>query len=285
MITFKLGRHIYNAATRWSDLTPEDAGKFISLCTVLEAFETGAVDFNAFRIGIASALLGIDFTRLHDNDITAENLCRLAEYTTFPYSLTENEDGSRTACVNVILSRNLLPDAGDAPGYRFYISPEGLVDCDITAEQYVDAVEVMELYASTRKDEVLDRLFSILYPKATAGVRRETKIAVFYNFRGILEWIKLLPDNKILFAGKIRKGSGANPLGLSSSIFSLSKSGYGTLQEMKNLDLFSYLGALVQQNIDGILSLRSAGLKPVEIADRMHLPLDCVLPYITDNSE
>lgn len=285
MITYKLGKHTYQVPTRWDDITPDDSIMFIRMCKAFELFERGKMDFPTFRLAIITACLDMDVFRLRkSNDIMAENLFRLSDYVKFPYVITENEDGSRTASVMVNLCRNLLPDIKKNPGYIFCITPEGMVDCNITAEQYVDTLDLMELYTSSRKDDVLDNLFRTLYP-GCRSVSRDFKVAVYYNFRGILEWIKKLPDFSLIFSSGTRKKTGNNPLGLSASIFTLSKSGYGTLQEIKNLDLLSYLGALVQLNIDGILSLQSAGLKPGAIAEKMNLPLECILPYITTENQ
>lgn len=292
MITIRLSRHSYRVPDRWDDFSKENAEKFVRLCHAFDLFETGAIDFRSLEAGVAAALLGIDATMIpKHNDILAENIFRLTEKLSFPYKFQDNEDGSRTVSVNVTMRVNLLPEIRRIKGYRFHITNDGMVDCDLTAEQYVDALSLMELYTSSRKAEVLDELFKVLYGGQNRGssVLRKIpmvyKIAVYYNFRGILEWLKMLSDFRMIFATSEKKTSASSPLGLSGAIFTLSKSGYGTLQEIRNLDLMSYLGALVQLNIDGIYSLQSAGLKPGEIAEKMNLPMECVLPYITDKSE
>ena len=304
MITYRLDRHKYSIPDRWDDFTPGNARKFIALCQAFELFETEKINFRTLETAVAAALLGMDVMMIpRQNDILAENIFRLAEKLHFPYRFQDNENGSRTVSVNVVLRTNLLPKIRRFRGYKFNISRDGLVNCDLTAEQYVDALSLMELYGRTRKAEVLDELFRVLYGGTDKGsfwgsnrgsfwgsseLRRipsAYKIAVYYNFRGILEWLRMLPDFRMIFSTGEKKASGAGPLGLSASIFTLSKSGYGTLQEIRKLDLMSYLGALVQLNIDGIYSLRSAGLKPGEIAEKMNLPVEYVLPYITDKFE
>lgn len=287
MITYKLGKHIYRIPSRWTDITTDDDPMiFIRMCRAFELFETGKMDFLTFRLAMVSACLNMDVARIRDNnDIMAENIFRLEDYVKFPYDVQENEDGSRTVSMKIQLCQNLLPSIKKNTGYRFCITPEGMVDCNISAEQYVDALDLMELYSSSRKDDVLDNLFRTLYHGGSSNVSRDMKVAVYYNFRGILEWIQLLPDFRLIFSSRTRKRSASNPLGLSASIFTLSKSGYGTLQEIKSLDLLSYLGALVQLNIDAILSLQSAGLKPGEIAEKLNLPLESILPYITTESK
>ena len=293
MITIRFSRHSYQVPDRWDDFSQGNAEKFVRLCHAFDLFETGAIDFRTLEAGVAAALLGMDATMVpKQNGILAENIFRLTEKLHFPYRFHDNEDGSRTVSVNVILRVNLLPELCRVKGYRFRITNEGMVDCDLTAEQYVDALSLMELYTSSRKAEVLDRLFALLYKSVSKYSSRGVckipyayKLAVYYNFRGILEWLKMLPDFRMIFATSGKKTNASSPLGLSGSIFTLSKSGYGTLQEIRSLDLMSYLGALVQLNIDGIYSLQTAGLKPGEIAEKMNLPMECVLPYITEKTE
>ena len=302
MITYRLNRHEYHVPDRWEDLKPSDKGKFIRVCQAFGLFETGKMDFRTTEVAVTSALLGLDASVIPEqNDILAENIYRLSERMRFPYSFQDCEDGSRTVSVTIRLHENLLPSVRNWKGYVFHVSEDGIVDCNLTAEQYVDTLSLMDLYTRSRKTEILDSLFMTLYrrtgnrsskssshsSKITRRIPYGYKLAVYYNMRGILEWIKTLPDFRIIFSSDGRKNKvTGSPLGIAGSIFTLSKSGYGTLQEIRNLDLMSYLGTLVQMNIDSIYSLHSVGLKPGEIADKMNLPLDCVLPYIvTDNQE
>ena len=290
MITCRLGKHTYRIPSKWDDFTPEEGTLFVRMSGAFDMFETGKMDFSTFRISVVAALLGLDVRRIRkQNDTLAENLYRLSEYLRYPYAIQENEDGSRTVSLRIVLRNNLLPDIKGLHGYRFSVTREGMVDCSMTAAQYVEALPLADLYTKTRNAGVLDNLFNVLYGsgKGADKVPAEYKLAVYYNFRGILEWIRLRPDYQLIYSVSGSRRGGSNPLGLSSSVFTLSKSGYGTLQEIRELDLFSYLGALVQLNIDGILSLQSAGLKPNAIAEKMNLPIEMVLPYITvtDNAE
>ena len=110
-------------------------------------------------------------------------------------------------------------------------------------------------------------------------------VAMHYNFRGILDWIQRLPQYSILFSRASDKKSPASPLGLSSSIFALSKSGYGTLKEIKNLDVFTYLGALVQMSVESIRQLAAAKLSTGQIAEKLNIPVSEILPHITENDD
>lgn len=288
MIICTLGKHSYSIPARWEEMNPAEPGKFIAICRAFDLFERGEMDFPTLRVAVASALLGLDGSSMNpDRGVLAENIFRITEQIRFPFEISGQEDGSRIVAIKIYLSQNLLTVIGKKwGGYRFDITADGIVDCSLKAEQYVDALDLMSLYTKTRTIEALDRLVALLYPGVNTGkVKVEEKIAVYYNFRGILEYIRMLPDYQMIFVSTGKKEGGANPLGLSSSIFALSKSGFGTLAEIRELDLFAYLGALVQLTVDGIMSLKSVGMKPVDIAERMHLPVELVLPYVTESKE
>lgn len=281
MITVKL-KNKYCIPSRWADFSLEHQKQFINLCSHLDDFEKGLLSFEQFKVMIVFALLDINPEDMRINEKTAdnlyENIFRIAELLDFPYLLQDNGDGTMTVHIRISLYRNLLS------GYRFEVSPAGLVDCSLKAEQYVDALALMELYTRSRSGEALVRLCETLNGTAD-GLSRKEMMAVYYNFRGILDWIQQLPQYSIIFSHQNRRSSGESPLGLSSSIFALSKSGYGTLKEIQGLDVFTYLSALAQLSIESIRQLASAGLKPVQIADKLNLPVSEVLPHVIENDD
>lgn len=280
MVTVKLDRE-YQIPTRWDELTPKDGDRFVSLCAAMHDAETGKDSFDEFRCRVVFALLGLDMAKV--KDITPEfeeNVFRLTELVTFPWR-TSTKDGVITFDMDVILRRNLLPKIGGRKGYVFSITQGGVTDCDITAEQYIDTVQLLQVFSRNSSMESLSRLCDTLYGQgAGKDFSDAEKLAVYYNIRGILEWIKLLPDYALIFRGSSRPSTApASPLGLSGSIFQLVKAGYGSLEDIRGLDLFSYLGLLVQMTVDSINAMKAQRVKPVDTADRLHLPVDLVTPY------
>ena len=278
MITVRL-KNTYQVPSRWTDFLPEHRAQFVELCGCMEDFEKGLLTFDQFRILATMAIAGIDAEKIKlstkSEDNLYENIFRLSELLDFPYELKDNEDGSRTAYLSISLYRNVLQ-----AGYRMEVSPSGLVDSDLTSEQYVDGLELTDLYTRTRSEDALQRLCNTLGGR---GLSRREMVAMYYNFRGLLNWLQTLPQYSLLFRKGDSRKSGDSPLGLASSIFSLSKSGYGTLKEIKELDFMSYLGALVQMSIESIRQLSSIGMNPGEIADKLNLPVSEILPHITDD--
>ena len=284
MITVKL-KNKHEIPSRWSDFTPQMKDQFVALACAMDDYERGIFTFEQFKLCIVVSLLGVQLHKLKmSGDTFYENAFRISELVTFPYTLTDQEDGSKVVNVNISLCRNILPELGGHKGYTLDVTPAGVVDCDLTAEKYVDALTLTDLYTKTRSSETLEQLVSLLYG-SSRGISILEQTAVYYNFRGFLEWLHNLPQYALIFHTTSKKSGAASPLGLSSSIFTVSKQGYGTLKEIKELDLFSYLGVLVQMSIDSIHQLASAGLKAGEISEKTRIPIDLVLLHLNDNTE
>jgi len=293
MISVKFSSITATMPTKWSELLPDDRKKFVSLCQALDDFEEGRLNFEQMRVSAVLALLGIDFSKLSlDEGYLNENVFRLLPYTDFLYDIQEDN----RVYLNSVLSEQLIPEIGNFQGYRFSVRG-GVLDCSLTAEQYVDALSLMKAFTASSDRNVLKRLCATLYcpgdydPQKAATLEIPFKVseqlAIYYNFRGILEWIKKLPSYDLIFRmpdSDETAAAAVSPLGLSGSIFAIAKAGYGDIASIKQLDLFSYLGVLVQMTMDSIRSLAAAGIKPVDIADRLHLHIDQVLSVTSQNS-
>lgn len=270
----------YEVATQWSEL---DTDQFVSLAEAIERFELGACSFDEFRIASVAAILRIDLRKTKLTDTMAENFFRISEQLTFFYTVTDREDRKEIS-FRIILNRQILPEIGRNYGYRFSCQ-YGIADTDMVAEQYVDAIALMQLYGKNHDEPVLDRLVSVLYAPAPYGIetvakvraadmQHRFKIAAYYNFRGILEWIRRLPKYDIIFNRNGSHGSGVSPMGLEGSIYTLAKAGYGDYRQICRLNLFTYLDMLLDQSIESVRTLKGCGLKPIEIADKLHLDID-----------
>jgi len=104
-------------------------------------------------------------------------------------------------------------------------------------------------------------------------------VAIFYNYRGIMDTIAADPDYDLIFNTQPAKGA-PSPVGPQSSILALSKAGFGTIEQIRALDVYTYLSALVQQTVDSIRALAGSGMKTGEVADRLRLDPEQVAPYM-----
>lgn len=284
MNKIKLNGNTYLLPARWNDIT--DSRQFIAAAVALYEFETGVTSFDELRIALTIAFLGIHPSKIRQSETLAENLFRISELLDFPYKIVEHEDGIRTAVITISLKQNLLPELGGVPGYRYQTDSAEVVDTSVTAEQYIEALSLMQLYRqmlNNGKDITpsLDNLVQTFYPGAT-GVSREEKIALFYNWRGIMATISKDPDYDLIFNGTHSEDYTPSPVGPQAALFSLSKAGYGNIEQIRRLDIHTYLSALVHQTIDSIRALASSGMKTGEIASRLNLSIEQVAPYITN---
>jgi len=287
MLSVTFNRKTRHFPTRWNELTPKDGRLFIRMASEMADFEAGRIDFDTFTVGTTIAILGIRKVKGGFTGLFAENIYRLGEMLDFPYRLITRPDGTREAVLTVCLSENLIPRLRGRRGYSFRYDLSGQMDCSLTAEQYIDVLSLMQAWQKTRRRTALEAIARTLYP----GVRTERLSdaelqGVYYNFRGILTWIRAIPAYAILFR-TASEGEGAAaprkaPSGLSSSIYSLAKAGYGSIDEIAALPLFNYLDLLLQQTAESIRSLAAASLKPTQISAKLDIPVELILEYVKE---
>ena len=293
MTRVTLGKKTYDIPARWSEVT--DRGLFVRLCGAMFDFETGAVTFDELRCRLAIAVLGLDVRRLKPSDTLYENIYRISEQVTFPYSVTRMPDGSTSVGIDIRMTDNLLPEISGCRGYRYTTSPSGIVDTDLTARQYVAALQLLQLYAIRLKQgsgrelllDVLALLFRVLYRQGETGETgaepsEEELVALLYNYRGIMATLQADPDYALIFAAESSQPSGAaSPVGPQSAVFSLSKAGFGDIDTINALDVHTFLAAMVQQTLDSIRALAGAKMGAAAISEKLNLPLEQVLPFVT----
>lgn len=280
MYTVTFSRSRVEIPARWAEFAAGDR-RFIAVAGELGRFDRGETDFARLRIGLAVALLGIRPRRFRDGGEADENIYRVAETIEFPFRTEELPDGRTAVSLNVIIDRNLLPALRGVDGYRFSVQSDGQVDCTLTADTYIDCLSLMQAYGDAHQMRTLGSLAELLYPGISAKRPTDDELfAVYFNFRGILSWLRALPTFALIFSSTAapERVAAANPVGLAAGIFSLAKAGYGDIDTIRNLPLLSYLSLLVQQTIDSVKALEAAKLKPTEIADRLHLPTELILP-------
>ena len=275
MITLKL-KKTRQVPNRWHELSEE---QFVRLAGVIADFEAGITNFEQFKVMTAAAILDLKIDRLKMSDTLFENLFRISEQLDFPYRLHEKEYRKEVE-FRICINRQMQPKVKQNKGYVFTVD-SGMIETSIVSEQYVDAISVMKLYSSDHSEQALDMLVKVLYcplPYSKENIQkvklhqfsRNQKLAAYYNFRGLLEWIRKIDKYDIIFNSAEDK-QGKSPIGMEGSLYSLSKAGYGVFRDICNLDLFTYLDLLLSQTIESIHTLKGCGLKPTEIAEKLNL--------------
>lgn len=275
MITLKLKKS-HEIPNRWHEL---NEAQFVRLAGVIADFEKGITNFEQFKVMTVTAILNLKVNKLKMTETLFENLFRISEQLDFPYKIQEKEDHKEVE-FRICVNRQMLPSVKQNQGYVFTVD-SGMIETSIVAEQYVDAVSVMKLYSSDHSDQTLDMLVKILYcplPYSKENLQKvklqqftsNQKLAVYYNFRGLLEWIRRIDKYEIIFNSAEDK-PGKSPIGMEGSLYSLSKTGYGVYRDICSLDLFTYLDLILSQTIESIHTLKGCGLKPTEIAEKLNL--------------
>ena len=275
MITLKL-RKTRQVPNRWHEL---DEAQFVRLSGAIADFEAGVTTFEQFKVMTVAAILDLKVNRLKMTDTLFENLFRISEQLDFPYRILEKEDRKEVE-FRICVNRQMMPKVKQNKGYVFTVD-SGMIETSIVSEQYVDALSVMKLYSSDHSEQTLDMLVKVLYcplPYSKENMQkvklhqftREQKLAAYYNFRGLLEWIRRIDKYDIIFHSAEDR-PGRSPLGMEGSLYSLSKAGYGVFRDICKLDLFTYLDLLLSMTIESIHSLKGCGLKPTEIAEKLNL--------------
>lgn len=275
MITLKL-RKTRQVPNRWHEL---DEAQFVRLSGAIADFEAGVTTFEQFKVMTVAAILDVKVNRLKMTDTLFENLFRISEQLDFPYRILEKEE-SKEVEFRICVNRQMMPQVKQNKGYVFTVD-SGMIETSIVSEQYVDALSVMKLYSSDHSEQALDMLVKVLYcplPYSKENMQkvklhqftREQKLAAYYNFRGLLEWIRRIDKYDIIF-NSAEDRPGRSPLGMEGSLYSLSKAGYGVFRDICKLDLFTYLDLLLSMTIESIHSLKGCGLKPTEIAEKLNL--------------
>lgn len=275
MITLKL-KKTRQIPSRWHEL---DETQFARLAEAIAKFESGEVNFEQFRVLVVAAILNLKVARLQPSETLFENLFRISEQLDFPYRICDKKDHKEVE-FRICVNRQMLPKVKQNVGYVFNVGA-GMIDTSIVSEQYVDAISVMKLYSSSRESTALDMLVKILYcplPYSKENMQKvklhqfsqRQKLAVYYNFRGLLEWIRQIDKYDLIF-NSAEDRPGKSPIGMEGSLYSLSKAGYGVFRDICKIDLFTYLDLLLSLTIESIHSLKGCGLKPTEIADKLNL--------------
>ena len=275
MITLKL-RKTRQVPNRWHEL---DEAQFVRLSGAIADFEAGVTTFEQFKVMTVAAILDLKVNRLKMTDTLFENLFRISEQLDFPYRILEKEDRKEVE-FRICVNRQMMPKVKQNKGYVFTVD-SGMIETSIVSEQYVDALSVMKLYSSDHSEQALDMLVKVLYCPLQYSKEnmqkvklhqftREQKLAAYYNFRGLLEWIRRIDKYDIIF-NSAEDRPGRSPLGMEGSLYSLSKAGYGVFRDICKLDLFTYLDLLLSMTIESIHSLKGCGLKPTEIAEKLNL--------------
>jgi hypothetical protein len=172
-----------------------------------------------------------------------------------------------------------------------FTNDAGFINTSLTAAQYVDAITVLNEYKWTSEgpEQQLDLLCSILFCElpyktskafASRGIfcqlPRDFKIAVMYNFTAICQWLQTKTQYSILWLGKKKEGKSI-PVSASDMIYSISKAGYGSPEQVGQMNLTEMLDLMKKILLDSLRAMLAAKIKPIEVANATGMPMKLIL--------
>ncbi|MBI9052464.1 MAG: hypothetical protein JEY96_01520 [Bacteroidales bacterium] len=278
---------------KWEELTPKE---YLFVVKLLAFASMGKFDIDEFQEMYLMFIAGYKPSRLRSPEVREEinsNIYMLSQQIDFFFR--KNEKG-RTE-FNINFTKNLLPEFRfnhkKYTGPEFYLSDLGDVRTNLKAKPFIDAQEYYNLYLQTQNTEALNMLVAVLYGNYKNGYTTfeaqkqgeklvkldfNIKYGVYTFFRALLHLITTRTHLGILFRKHKKDNSSDDKisLGLSETVYSLIKSGYGSEKEIGNMLFTKYLEALLKELKDSIQNAIAAGKKPFDIAKDRGIPFEII---------
>lgn len=224
---------------------------------------------------------------LETKDLLKRHLPEDLSQTTEIRVATKMKPGFKIDCV---FGKNLIESVkiGEEVhmGYHFK-NKNGFINTSLTATQYVEAIAVSNKYSADRTEEDLNLLTAILYSDPEKAFEQQdhfskldtdTRYAIWRNFRAICTWLSTKTHFSLLWAGKSSGKKGSNSVG--DMIYSVSKAGYGSTDQVSKLNLMKLLEIMEKITIDGLRAMKDAKMKMIDISKASGLPIEIITQYI-----
>lgn len=183
--------------------------------------------------------------------------------------------------LDATFAKNLLPSiqVGEKRVYGYRCKLIGnLLDTGLTAQQFIDAGTALDEYSKSKDESHLDLLISILYKSELQQLKKldpVTKFAVLLNYQAFVSFLIKKTKYSIIWHREPGKKSNKNKnryeVGAGESLYSMAKLGYGTIEELSEINLMRYLDLLLKNINDSVNTLDQYKVSIVEIAERTGL--------------
>ena len=196
--------------------------------------------------------------------------------------------------INTKLPKNLIPELhvnNEIWHGPVFSLPGGILQTDLMAGEYLDARELVHTFSLSGDINHLKQLAAVLYRtdrkiyKTSETQLRMIKLAsgfetllygIWFQFICWQEYFIKHPVFSILFQSEY-DGKNKINLGSSETIYSMSKDGYGTVEEVANMNVVDYLLIQIKYLKDGVGQLRALEKNDAEIARTMELPVETIM--------
>jgi hypothetical protein len=227
----------------------------------------------------------------------ATNIYRISEQITFSYTQSGDEfifnfDIDRFFILTIDI------DTIEMKGLTFNINDNGIISTDMTAEEFVDAYNFYVMFENSKNIGILKYMALIFLRPVVNGKKIEYSsvsciqnamalsdidssvlFGCYIQFAGLMNFILKRTNYALLFKGDAQQ-AGKISIGLAETIYSLSKTGYGSKSEIAKLNLFEYLDLLLKETLDYVKELNAMEKTYNEISELTGLSIDQITRII-----
>ncbi len=188
-----------------------------------------------------------------------------------------------------VWAKNLIPSIsvkGTAlEGWKVSVDGDALTST-LTALQFLQGNDILTRLTKNRRRQDIALLCSILYPAPDGSdisvadydtLEDNILFGVVQNFQAFVSFIFTRTQFSILWAtGKVKKRSRSVSISQTDALYSLSKSGYGSYEQIERMPMTTYLSIVRADMISAIRSLVDSKMTLDEIAERVNLPIEII---------
>lgn len=200
-----------------------------------------------------------------------------------------------TLKINLKINRNLVPfiaiNGKKYYGPVFNIDKNGVVETDLTAGEFLDATEYLNLFAQTGDVKYMETVTACLFRAdrskySTFAAQKQSSLfknnaalpAIWMMFVSWQHYFSTHPVFGILFSQTddtsiVKKIS----LGSYELIYSFAKDGYGSIDSLTSMMVIDFFSLQVKAIKDAVNQYRSMEKKDGEISKMLKIPFDTII--------
>ena len=186
----------------------------------------------------------------------------------------------------------IIVDKETFQGYKLVLNGQ-ILSTSITAQQYIDANTIIEEFFNSNDFDLLNKLIAILYFPGIyepdrlnefelifRNINPVIKQGVLLNFNALTQFLALRTKYGIMWTSIKKEKTPDITIGLNDTIYSLSKLGYGSVDELSRINLMTFLNLSLKNIIDTVNSLHENEVSIIEISNKTGLPVTSIQKLI-----
>ena len=269
-INLSIGSTPIKLPNSWETIAPAD---FLTIVEALADLYGGSITPNEVLCRYTCSALGLDIAKIV-NKHHAPDLLAIAQRVTFIFTAE--------ATPNLTFARQFLPTLASRAAYTIGTQCDRLT-CSLTALQYIEAIDALRA-----GEQQLPLLAAILYaphPYDTTQaldlvplMSRQSPLhllAVKVIFQALVNFLYTRTHFSLLAQFKPAKPS---PIAttMADTLYDLATEGYGTVEQVEQMNVVTFLSIMRKKTIDTVRSMRSMEISTPDIAARTGLPISVV---------